>query len=76
MLDFQRKKRLRKILYSPIVLLLLAILFVLLLRGVWGVYGKEKLSSTNLEREQKELDKLSEREKRLTTSIDYLKTDQ
>jgi cell division protein FtsB len=76
MLEFQKKKQLRKILYSPIVLLLLAILFVLLFRGVWGVYQKERLSSQNLEKERNELAKLVDREKNLAASLDYLKTEQ
>ncbi|MDQ5893143.1 MAG: hypothetical protein QG640_154 [Patescibacteria group bacterium] len=76
MLEFQKKKKLRKVLYSPIVLLLLAILFVLLLRGVWGVYQKDRLSSGNLEKERMELEKLTLREKNLAASLDYLKTDQ
>ena len=63
MLEFQKKKRIRKILYSPIVLLLLAIIFVLLFRGTWGVYKKE-------------IDKLISRQNSLTSSLDYLKTDQ
>ena len=76
MLEFQKKKQLRKILYSPIILLLLAILFVLLFRGAWGVYQKERLSAENLEKERNEFDKLVLREKNLAASLDYLKTDQ
>ncbi len=76
MLEFQKKKQLRKILYSPIVLLLLAILFVLLFRGVWGVFQKERLSAQNLEKERNEFEKLAQREKTLAASLDYLKTDQ
>ena len=76
MLEFQKKKKLRKILYSPIVLLLLAILFVLLFRGVWGVFQKERISAQNLEKERNEFEKLVLREKNLAASLDYLKTDQ
>ncbi len=76
MLEFQKKKKIRKILYSPVVLLLLAIILVLILRGFVGVYKKAKISAQSLERERIELDKLSSREKNLAASIDYLKTDQ
>lgn len=76
MLEFQKKKQLRKILYSPIVLLILAIIFVLLFRGVWGVYQKAHLSAENLEKERNELEKLALREKNLAASLDYLKTEQ
>lgn len=74
--DFQRKKRIKKILYSPVVLLLLAIIFIIMLRGVWSVYKKSQISLENLEREKIELSKLIERQKNLANSIDYLKTEQ
>lgn len=76
MLEFQKKKRIRKIIYSPIILLLLAIAFVLLFRGVIGVYKKERLSMQNLERDRIELDKLISRQENLATSLNYLKTEQ
>jgi len=76
MLDFQRKRNFRKILYSPLVIIPMAILFVILASGVWGVYNKSKLSSANLLREQLELAKLEDRQRNLATSIDYLKTEQ
>ncbi len=76
MLEFQQKKKVRKILYSPVVLMILAIVFVILAHALWGVYQKVQISATNLEREQIEFDKLSSREKSLASSIDYLKTDQ
>lgn len=76
MLEFQKKKKLRKILYSPAVLIILAIIFVLLLRGSWSIYKKANLSMQNLEKERIELEKLVLREKNLASSLDYLKTDQ
>lgn len=76
MLEFQKKKQIRKIIYSPIILLILGIILVLLVRGAWGVYKKAQISSQNLEQERNELEKLATREKNLASSIDYLKTDQ
>ena len=76
MRDFQKRKKIRKILYSPIILLLLAIILVLLLRGVWSVYTKAYVSSKNLEQEHYEFDKLNERQAHLAASLEYLKTDQ
>jgi cell division protein FtsB len=76
MLDFQRKRNFRKILYSPLVIVLMAVFFVILSSGVWGVYNKSKLSSANLLREQLELAKLEDRQKNLANAIDYLKTEQ
>jgi cell division protein FtsB len=74
--DFQKKKRIRKILYSPIVIVVLALIIIILVRGVWGVYMKANISMENLEKEKLELQKLSIRQENLASSIDYLKTDQ
>ena len=57
-------------------LVALAIILILLLRGVWGVYQKAGLSEANLARERIELERLKERENKLVESLDYLKTDQ
>lgn len=76
MLDFQKKKKIRKILYSPFVLITLFIITILISSGVVSVYKKAKLSEENLEREKRELERLAVREKTLTSSINYLKTDQ
>ena len=76
MIEFQQKKRIRKILYSPIVLIILFIIFVILTRSLWGVYEKERISSENLSKEKTELEKLSLREKDLASALEYLKTDQ
>lgn len=76
MLEFNKKKKLRKIIYSPLILIVLAIFFLILSRAVWGVYHKSKLSYQNLLRDQSELVKLAAREKSLAASLDYLKTEQ
>lgn len=75
MMEFQKKKKIRKFLYSPITLLLLAIIFVIIIRSLWGVYNKEKLSFENLNQEKLELEKLYSREKTLASSLEYLNTD-
>ncbi len=76
MLEFRKKKKIRKVIYSPIILIVLCLTLFLLVKGVWSVYQKQKLSLQNLEKERKELEKLVSREKTLATSINYLKTDQ
>jgi cell division protein FtsB len=76
MLEFRKKKRIQKILYSPIVLLILAIILVLLFRGVLSVYKKEKLTSQNLKQDKTELNKIISRQNNLASSLEYLKTDQ
>lgn len=74
--DFQKKKRIRKIMYSPITLTILALVFAVLVSGVWGVYNKMKLSLKNLDKEKTEQAKLEHRKVNLATSIEYLKTEQ
>jgi cell division protein FtsB len=74
--EFQQKKKIRKILYSPVVLILLLIITIFVIKGAWNVYEKDKLSAQNLKREKNELSKLLEREKNLAASLNYLKTDQ
>lgn len=76
MLEFQKKKRLRRILYNPFTLIFLAVITIFLLKGVWGVYQKKALSLETLEKERIELAKLEVREKNLAASLDYLKTEQ
>jgi cell division protein FtsB len=76
MLEFRKKKRIQKIIYSPIVLLILAIVLVLLLRGVVGVYKKERLTQHNLTKDKMELSKIISRQNNLASSLDYLKTEQ
>jgi len=76
MIEFQKKKRIKRIVYSPIVLLILAIILVILIRGVFGVYKKEKLSLQNLNQDKAELQKIVDRQNNLVSSIEYLKTEQ
>ncbi len=75
MIEFQQKKKVRKILYSPVVLIILTIILFILVRGSWNVRKKAELSKQNLERDQAGLQKLIERENNLTLSLNFLKTD-
>ena len=75
MIEFQQKKKVRKILYSPVVLIILTIILFILIRGSWNVRKKAELSLQNLERDQTGLQKMIEREKNLTLSLEFIKTD-
>lgn len=75
MLEFRQKKKIRRILYSPFTLIFLLIILLILLKSLFGAYNKAKLSTSNLEKEKNELQRLINREKILSSSIDYLKTD-
>ncbi len=73
--NFNKKKTYKKYIYSPFTLLLLFIILLALLKALWGVYQKEHMSARYLEREQKELAKMEQRQKTLTQSVEYMKTD-
>src|SRR5574343_124404 len=76
MFEFQKKKRIRKIIHSPYFLVIFFILFFSVLKGTYGVYMKDKMSFEKLNIEKIENKKLLERKNNLTNSINYLKTDQ
>ncbi len=76
MIEFQKKKRIKRIIYSPVLLIILLILFLILIKAVLNVHNKAILSKNNLNRERIELNKIIEREKNLESSLGYLKTDQ
>jgi cell division protein FtsB len=48
MQDFQRKKKIRKFIYSRNVVIVLAVVAILLLKGAVGVVSKMRLSESNL----------------------------
>lgn len=76
MIEFQKKKKIRKFVYSPFTLLGLLILSVFMIQGVLGVYHKERISREKLEAARIELEKLEIRERGVAQSIEYLKTDE
>ena len=75
MSEFNKKKHYKKFLYSPITLFVLTLILLVLLKALWGVYQKERMSSEYLAKEQIELEKAGERQKTLEKSVEYLKTD-
>ena len=75
MREFQDKRKRRKALYSPLVLVILFVSLVIMIKAAWGAYLKyseseEKLALSSLER-----DKLGNRRKRLSAQISRLETD-
>lgn len=76
MFDFQQKKpSYKKFIHSPGALFVLFILTLIVLKALWGVYKKERLSAEYLAREQGEYNKMIARKNELTQSVEYLKTD-
>jgi len=75
MLEFQEKRKIKRFFYSRVVLVCLLILVLLLLKMVWSVYEKQALTKDNLAKTATSFERLQEREKMLSSSIDKLKTD-
>lgn len=75
MTEFNQKKAYKKVLYSPLVLFLLLCILLVLIKAFFGVYEKEKMSALKLSRQKAELEKALSRQKTLSDSVSYLKTD-
>ncbi len=75
MVEFNRKKSSKKYLYSPLTLILLCLVLLVLIKALWGVHSKERMSLQYLEREQAELNRVENRKKELAQAVEYLKTD-
>jgi len=74
MRDFQRKRKIRRLLYSRSALAIAFILLILIGKATWGLYVKERESRENLDRVEAELSALTERERRLKEDIARLQT--
>ena len=75
MIEFQERRRLKKVLYSKPVLVLLIIIIILFLNGVWQVYKKQMIAKENLIQTASVFDQLKAREKMLTAGVERLKTE-
>ena len=75
MIDFQQKRKFKKIIYSKIFFLILLILVIFLGRATYDIYKKYKISSDDYSVTKKDYDSLKVREDMLQSEIDRLKTD-
>ncbi len=75
MLEFQEKKKLRKILYSKTMLVAVFAILFFIAKATLGVYYKQKASGANLAKAREEIAELKKREKTLNSEIDHLNTD-
>lgn len=76
MREFQEKRRIKRYLFSPPVILVLAIAVALMVKATWNVYSKQQVSREKLELAHEELRKLKEREAMLASSIGKLGTEE
>lgn len=76
MKDFQQRKKIRKILYSRNVVIVLGIITILLVRGAYGVMEKNIESKKNVVLLEKQLEEARNKNADLTKKISILNTDE
>lgn len=74
MLEFQRKRNKRKILYSKLSVLVLCIFSIMLLKGAIGLYSKAQASSEARQISENELKELTKRKAFVESEISRLRT--
>ena len=74
MRDFQRKRTIRKVLYSRGAIVAVLVLLILVAKAAWSVYSKESESRRRLDSAAADLVALQSRERKLRENIDRLKT--
>ncbi len=74
MLEFQQKRKVKRIFHSKITILILLLVLFFVGRGVWKIYQKQVVTKENLEKVTDSLAKLQERESRLSSEITWLQT--
>jgi cell division protein FtsB len=75
MIDFQQKRKINKILYSKVSLVILLIVVIILGKATYNIYQKYKLSSENYAAVKTDYDNLKNRQNMLQSEITRLKTD-
>lgn len=76
MREFERKKKVKKIMYSRTIIFGLFILLLFFMHATYGVYKKERLTRINLEQVENEKSNLDNRYYALEKSVAYLQTDE
>ncbi|MEK9184751.1 MAG: septum formation initiator family protein [Patescibacteria group bacterium] len=74
MLEFKKKQKIKKWLYSPWIIFILLFILLIGLDAVWNIYKKEQISKNNLVLAQQNLDKLKSRYDILKSEVDWLST--
>ena len=75
MLEFQQKRKFRKIMYSRTALIVLCLVAVIFIRATWNVYEKEQMSEEYVTQAQSQLDKLSAKKEAISGAVSALGTD-
>jgi len=74
-MEFQDKRKIKRLIYSKATLVILSILIILLLNAVWKVYGKQSITEVNLSKTASVYSSLKKREEDLSIEIARLKSD-
>lgn len=75
MREFSQKRKIRRILYSPLVLIILAIILFFIIKGSFGVYQKYTFSKDKLSKTESELSILREKKANIDNKIKDLETE-
>jgi len=76
MRELEKRRQPIRILFLRLLLMVLLLVTVLLIRGVWNIYQKERETYTNRSQAEQELRELEEREMTLRTEIAHLRSPQ
>jgi cell division protein FtsB len=74
MREFEHKRRIRKILSSPLFLVPMAVVLFFLAKGTWDIFEKDRESVTELRFAQDRLARAQERQAKIADSTQKLKT--
>ena len=72
---FERRRKIRRMFYSPLTVIVVLIVVVLLGRSAWGVYKKSRISGEARDTAREELQALQSREKDLSRELKALETE-
>jgi hypothetical protein len=74
MAEFEERKKFWHIFYSPLVFIILLVIFLFMVRAMWQVRNHEKISAQNRERIENELAAINLRAMALKAQVDVLET--
>ena len=75
MIDFQQKRKINKIMYSKISLVILLILVIFIGKSAWDIYQKYRLSANNYKEIKNDYESLKSRKDMLESGINRLQTE-
>lgn len=75
MREFERKRKIRRVLYSKFTIFILLAFIFLIGKAVWSAYNRVENSGESSDIAREELEKLKERELYLEDQIESLKTE-